>query len=60
MSEEFPYEVLEEYGRGGCSVIYKVKRLDGTDQKQYVLKTMTLGEEDEQNYQRFYMEYEFL
>lgn len=57
----FPYEVIEEFVRGGCSIIYKIKgpSEDKAD-SQYVLKTMMLSEEDPQAHQRFYMEYEFL
>lgn len=62
--EKFPYEVIEEYVRGGCSVIYKIKALQGDeeekDETEYVLKTMSVQDNDPQSVQRFYMEYEFL
>ena len=60
MNQDFPYEVLEEFSRGGCSVIYKVRPKNSDEDQHFVLKTMTMGDEDEQNFQRFYMEYEFL
>ncbi len=63
-SQEFPYEIIEEYVRGGCSVIYKIKPRDQAlieeDQTKYVLKTMNVTDNDPQSYQRFYMEWEFL
>jgi len=60
---EFPYEVVDEYVRGGCSVIYRVKSLNPLTEGDgdWLLKTMSIADDDEsQNYQRFYMEYEFL
>jgi len=63
MDNEFPYEIIEEYVRGGCSVIYKIKPrnelLEDADRK-FVLKTMSVQDDDPQSVQRFYMEYEFL
>ena len=70
-NQDFPYEVIEEYIRGGCSVIYKIKARDGFFDNfledgekpvnlEYVLKTMTSTDNDPQNVQRFYMEHEFL
>ncbi len=59
--QSFPFEIIEEYVRGGCSVIYKIKPLEGMEDGDWLLKTMSLGDdEDSQSYQRFYMEYEFL
>lgn len=61
-SDSFPYQVVNEFVRGGCSIIYKLKSgVDPGDQKkQFVLKAMNLAEDDPQSHQRFYMEYEFL
>jgi len=58
----FPYQVVGEFVRGGCSIIYKLKSdaEPGVSEKQFVLKAMNLAEEDPQSNQRFYMEYEFL
>ena len=58
----FPYQVIGEFVRGGCSIIYKLKGdvEPGVTEKQFVLKAMNLAEEDPQSNQRFYMEYEFL
>ncbi|CAM2070329.1 Non-specific serine/threonine protein kinase [Sulfidibacter corallicola] len=60
--QNFPYEVIGEFVRGGCSIIYKIKGPKGSDQegKQFVLKTMDMSDEEPQGPQRFYMEYEFL
>lgn len=60
--ESFPYQVIGEFVRGGCSIIYKLKEAaePGDREKQFVLKAMHLAEEDPQSHQRFYMEYEFL
>lgn len=63
-SQEFPYEIIEEFIRGGCSIIYKVKPresdMSNPDDCQFVLKTMSVSDDDPQSYQRFYMEWEFL
>ena len=61
-AKKFPYEIVEEYVRGGCSVIYKVKSLNekDADSTQHVLKTMDLSEDGAQDQKQFYMEYEFL
>ncbi len=58
----FPFEVVEEYIKGGCSVIYKIKPTggDSVPDKQYVLKCMLPDDDDPSSEQRFYMEYEFL
>lgn len=58
----FPFEVIEEYVKGGCSVIYKIRPTGGDtfDNKQYVLKCMLPDDDDPSSEQRFYMEYEFL
>ena len=50
-TQAFPYEIIEEYIRGGCSVIYKIKPRNGLldvseDTTEYVLKTMSVSEED--------------
>lgn len=57
----FPYQVIEEYVRGGCSVIFKVRaRHEGSQDEHYVLKTMSINDDEPENRKRFYMEYEFL
>lgn len=58
----FPYEIIEEFSRGGCSVLYKLKpHADASPAGEfYVLKTMFPDERDASSIQRFYMEYEFL
>lgn len=62
---DFPYEVIDEYIRGGCSVIYRIKSKEQSTSKSktgktLVLKTMLPDEEDPAGEKRFYMEYEFL
>ncbi len=61
-NQSFPYEVIGEFIRGGCSIIYKIKGPKGSQEegKDFVLKTMDLSDEEPQGPQRFYMEYEFL
>lgn len=61
-TKAFPYQVLEEFNRGGCSIIYKVKPLQDrvADERTLVLKTMDPNDAEPQSGQRFYMEYEFL
>ncbi|PIE90594.1 MAG: hypothetical protein CR997_04965 [Acidobacteria bacterium] len=64
-NDPFPYEVIDEYVRGGCSVIYRIKPKDltlrtNTSNKTFVLKTMLPDEDDPAAEKRFYMEYEFL
>ncbi|MCB1042691.1 MAG: serine/threonine-protein kinase PknK [Acidobacteria bacterium] len=58
----FPYQVIEEYVKGGCSIIYKIKPTGSTSfsGKQFVLKCMLPDDDDPSADQRFYMEYEFL
>jgi len=61
--QNFPYEIIDEYVRGGCSIIYRIKPKSGTSiegTQPLVLKTMIPDDDDPAGEKRFYMEYEFL